>query len=592
MPSLIGNKPNQVPSNGDLGTLAFQDANAVNITGGAISGNIASTGINIDSNTLVIDATNNRVGVGTASPTQALDVVGSISASGNLTIGAGTGSKFLNFNTSTGSYILGQISSANTYLVGDTGTALGSGTGYITYVYGANPVIWYNNSVGETMRITGTGNVGIGTSSPGYKLHISGSSPTLMVQDTGANASQAFIQATNSGNYFGCSTSGGTTQPMLFYVGTERMRLDSSGNLGLGVTPSAWGGGFKTSEYLGGFIGSQASNYLWAGANNYYNGSSYIYKTSNQASLYGQNFGGHYWYNAPSGTAGNAITFTQAMTLDASGRLGIGTTSPNKRLTVAAEDTTNTVNGSAGLQIVNTNAGAAGRMTSVTFGGRAPSNFPFAAIAGILESDVAQEQGGHLAFYTKSTTTAANPAERMRIDSSGNLLIGKTGINNTVNGVELRADGQTYATLAATTNAAQTLHVFSSGATAYRFYVGMGGTVYATSTTITGISDQRLKENIVDLDVGLNAVMALKPRKFDWKAGKGKDIKGDRGFIAQEFETVFPDLIDEWKDPAPEGEEPYKAVRADLIPVLVKAIQEQQAIINDLKARIETLESK
>jgi len=86
--------------------------------------------------------------------------------------------------------------------------------------------------------------------------------------------------------------------------------------------------------------------------------------------------------------------------------------------------------------------------------------------------------------------------------------------------------------------------------------------------------------------------MALKPRKFDWKEGKGKDIKGDRGFIAQEFETVFPDLVDEWKDPAPEGEEPYKSVRADLIPILVKAIQEQQQIINDLKARIETLEAK
>jgi hypothetical protein len=74
MPSLIGNKPNQVPSNGDLGTLAFQDANAVNITGGAISGNIASTGINIDSNTFVIDATNNNVGIGTSSPATQLHI--------------------------------------------------------------------------------------------------------------------------------------------------------------------------------------------------------------------------------------------------------------------------------------------------------------------------------------------------------------------------------------------------------------------------------------------------------------------------------------------------------------------------------------
>ena len=122
--------------------------------------------------------------------------------------------------------------------------------------------------------------------------------------------------------------------------------------------------------------------------------------------------------------------------------------------------------------------------------------------------------------------------------------------------------------------------MYSTGASAYRFYVGWGGTVYATSTTISAISDIRFKENVRDLDTGLAEVMALKPRMYDWKEGKGADIKNARGFIAQEFEQVFPDLIDEWKDPAPEGEEPYKSVRQDLIPVLVKAIQEQQALIN------------
>lgn len=134
--------------------------------------------------------------------------------------------------------------------------------------------------------------------------------------------------------------------------------------------------------------------------------------------------------------------------------------------------------------------------------------------------------------------------------------------------------------------------MYSTGAADYRFYVGYGGTVYATNTTISAISDQRFKENIQDLDVGLDKIMALKPRKFDWKAGKGKDIKGDRGFIAQEFEQVFPDLIDEWKDPAPEGEEPYKSVRQDLIPVLVKAIQELKAQNDDLRARVAQLEAK
>jgi hypothetical protein len=120
----------------------------------------------------------------------------------------------------------------------------------------------------------------------------------------------------------------------------------------------------------------------------------------------------------------------------------------------------------------------------------------------------------------------------------------------------------------------------------------MDGVIRAVSGTITVISDQRLKENIRDLDDGLNTILALKPRKFDWKPGKGKDKKNDRGFIAQEFEQVFPDMIDYWKDSPSEGEGPYKAVSPDLFPVLVKAIQELKADLDTLKARIDVLEAK
>jgi hypothetical protein len=143
--------------------------------------------------------------------------------------------------------------------------------------------------------------------------------------------------------------------------------------------------------------------------------------------------------------------------------------------------------------------------------------------------------------------------------------------------------------MSASTSAASTLNVYSTGASAYRFYVGMQGQIYATNTTISAISDHRFKENIRDLNVGLAEVMALKPRLYDWKEGKGADIKNARGFIAQEFEQVFPDLIDEWRDPAPEGEEPYKSVRQDFIPVLVKALQEMKAIIDDQATTIQSL---
>jgi hypothetical protein len=112
------------------------------------------------------------------------------------------------------------------------------------------------------------------------------------------------------------------------------MRLDSSGNLGLGVTPSAW-----TRKAIQ--IGDAASGYFVSnvrtglGANIFFqSGNKYI--ESRSALLYSQDAdaGVHAWYNAAAGTAGNAITFTQAMTLDASGNLGIGTTSPTALLDV------------------------------------------------------------------------------------------------------------------------------------------------------------------------------------------------------------------------------------------------------------------
>ena len=172
-------------------------------------------------------------------------------------------------------------------------------------------------------------------------------------------------------------------------------------------------------------------------------------------------------------------------------------------------------------------------------------------------------------------------------DGSGNFVVGAVGAtSNSAAGAVLTPNGYVRSIATASVNATTTLEVYSTGASAFRFYVGLGGTVYATNTTITAISDQRLKENIRDLDDGLDVVMALKPRKFDWKEGKGANIKNARGFIAQEFEAVLPDMIEEWRDPAPEGEEAYKAINANLIPTLVKAIQELKAEVDSLKAQI------
>jgi hypothetical protein len=188
---------------------------------------------------------------------------------------------------------------------------------------------------------------------------------------------------------------------------------------------------------------------------------------------------------------------------------------------------------------------------------------------------------------TDNMVFGTNATERMRITSSGELLVGTANNSPSAgHGLKNYADGRIYCVSSATSNASESYGMYSTGASNYRFYVGWGGTIFATNPIISSISDIRVKENIRDLDSGLDKIMALKPRVFDWKEGKGKDIKNDRGFIAQEFQEVFPDLIDEYKQEVEEGEEPYKSVRADLIPVLVKAIQELKTEIDSLKNQI------
>jgi hypothetical protein len=548
-----------------------------------VGGNIVLTG-SLDLTNL--EVTNIKAKDGTAGM-QIADSTGVVSFTANPTLTAGTangvaylnGSKVLttgsaltfdgtNFVNGAGGVRAGTNSGGGGVLSawgGASGATIditpntSSGANGVTYNTsfisgGSGPHIF---SIGgsEQMRLTSTG-LGIGTSSPASKLHVIG---TIGVSTDNAARGQLSWDGTN-----GLYLNNTDNTPLRFGTSnTERMRLDSSGNLGLGVTPSAWSG-FKAFEVAsaGSAIWSSGVTDIRMSANMYYNGA-YRYAGTGAATRYEQSSGLHAWYTAPSGTAGNAISFTTAMTLDASGNLGVGTTSPTYKLVVS-------------------NAGAAGLEISPTGG-----------IGG----------GGFVQAYNRSsgtffdfTTYAANiifatgaGTERARIDSSGNLLVGSTSSSSTSgSGFKVLSPVAGHWDPAVVTSGNSASYscwdIYSTSAGAYRFYVTTTGVINATSTTISAISDQRLKENIQDLDVGLDKIMALKPRKFDWKDGKGKNIKGDRGWIAQEFEQVFPDMIDTWKDTAPEGEAPYKSVRADLIPVLVKAIQELKAEFDAYKA--------
>jgi hypothetical protein len=334
--------------------------------------------------------------------------------------------------------------------------------------------------------------------------------------------------------------------------GSERMRIDSAGNVGIGTASPTMRMDINGTSYGGLYIKSTSTNF-----------SGMLLENTNSATKWQIGVEGGLYNTAGKLNIGIDAVGSK-LVIDSSGNVGIGTASPSRKLHVSAGADDNSI-----------------LATSVA--GNAYIGFADSGTTSQTGLSVRMGSAGNaMVFQTGGTT------ERMRIDSSGNLLVAKTATSTVTAGAEIRsADGSFYSTIAATTNATSTYNAYSTGAGAYRFYVGMAGTVFATNTTITAISDQRLKENIRDLDDGLDVVMALKPRKFDWKEGKGAGTKNARGFIAQEFEQVLPDMIEEWKDPAPEGEEAYKAINANLIPTLVKAMQEQQAIIESLKARLD-----
>jgi hypothetical protein len=308
---------------------------------------------------------------------------------------------------------------------------------------GAVPLLFGTDNT-ERLRITSTGNVGIGTSAPVAKLDSRGTvyvatafnGDNVLAFGGNPNSGGALSGAPSSanGNSFivGESSSAANNPGFLKFYTTatgsvvERMRLDASGNLGLGVTPSAWRSGTPAFQIGSAGVCAFADSGITAelGNNVFLNSSSqYIYLRTDAASRYRQYQGVHSWLTAGSGTAGTAIGFSTAMTLDASGNLGVGTTTPAYKLDVRGTSTDL-------FQVKSTGAYTFNRFQSSS------RNW---ALAISSSFDVYDE-------------TAA--ATRMSIDASGNLLVGlasATGVAKLQVSGPIRTTGYTVATLPAGT---------------------------------------------------------------------------------------------------------------------------------------------
>ena len=443
--------------------------------------------------------------------------------------------------TSTGVDITGTLTSDDIQL--DAGS--GNNTQIINY---RSTDMIFGNDGSEDMRLTNSGRLGIGTSSPAGVLSLEANNPNIRFDDTDTS-NNAEITLDNTSLRIEVDEDNALANSAIKFRidATERMRIDSSGNVGIGAaSPSST---FRASIYGDGssIIGGVEFRNAAAG------GSTFTI--------------GHASATSPSATlnvtdAANLIfktDDTERMRIASTGELLVGTTSDTMPAAAAAGQAI-----MAGTRaFIATETGG-----DTILGGTTGSNFT--------------------AFYQGGT-------ERMRIDISGNLLVGKSSASN-----DVTTAGQLFfpAGKSVITNngdAAQNLvlaHYNSTGSPIaiefYRNSTVVGNITKSSSgTTYNTTSDRRLKDNIEPIADGTEKLMAMKPVTHTWKAdpNTGETV---HGFIAQEMQEIVPEAV----SGDPDGEEMMSMDYGRITPVLVAALQDAHKKIEALEERLAELEAK
>lgn len=515
--------PTGARNNLGLGTISTQPASNVSITGGTITG-ITDLAV-ADGGTGASDAATARtnLGLGTIS-TQAAN---SVDIDGGAIDGTTIG---------------GSSAAAGTFT---TFTSTGID----------------DNASSTAITIDSSGNVGIGTAPAG--------GVQLDVRGTG------LLQLVNTDTVQLLASSGGSTlknvsnNPLLFGTNnTERMRIDSSGNVGIGTSsPATFTNGLAVAG--SGSDGDVAVINNTAGAWSFKKVRS---DNSNAMGIYDPTgFGAMALY-----TAG-----AERMRIDSSGNVGIGTTSVSSATKLEVYENS----AAAHVGIRANNAAADGYAT--LWLSNAGDN------TGILRGGAsAATYANQLAMLTGSAipiTFSPNNTEAMRITSTGQLLINTTSD-------ALTAELQVHFNGSATQGITIKNTVNSSSGAAVRFvdYTGAysgGGIYFSSSNTITyaTTSDYRLKENVVATTGAVDKVKQLNPVNFNF-IGASESVDG---FLAHELQAVVPNSVIGEKDAVTtSGENKYQvADYAKLVPLLTAALKEAVEKIETLEARVASLEA-
>ena len=465
----------------------------------------------------------------------------------------------------------------------------------------------------QAMTLNASGNLGVGTTS----IPTVGSTQVLAVGNSNGGT-HAIVQSGSIVYRTSASTSGvdcynPNASPITWYTsGTGRLILDASGNLGLGVTPSAWQTtSYKVLQVNKASIMSEDVTAVRLNQN-YYVDSAYAnrYIGTGYASYYAQINGAHQWQTAASGTAGAAVTFTQAMTLDASGNLGVGTTSPVQKLDVSSASTADT-DLKYNMVVRSTDAYTTTPQAGIAFATafNTTQNLPLCGIFGGKENATLNDFASKISFATRAN--GGNIVERARITSGGyfkssdtGTYVGATGTYNEFrqsdnNHILYLSCSNTSVTNSAlfivdanrntTNNTFYAMGYYNNAAAAYKFRVADSGNVTNTNGTYGTISDVKMKKDIVDAGSQWADIKAIRFRKFKMIDDPEQIVQ--LGVIAQELEQTSSGLVEEHKDIDKDGNDlgtTTKSVKTSIL--LMKAavaLQEAMNRIEQLEARLD-----
>jgi len=516
-----------------------------------------------------------NVGIGTSSPAAKLAVVGDILATGYLRVENSSVGGVFDVGGNNGLTVRGSAAATPNTIIAYT-----TGFERMRIDSSGHQIVGYTASVGTAYQP----NIQVkGGSASNYGAYgvISSNNELLGMMGVYSNNENSLWLSADPDNLR-------TGSRIVFAVdATDRMTLDSSGNLGLGPTPSAWGLGkaFEVGNAGNAIWGVQASD-IRVCANMYYDGTNYKYVNTNFAARYdvnGGGTGGHAWLTAPSGTAGTVISWTQAMTLTAAGNLGVGTTSPSVNgIDIVRSGGTSTY--------VRTSDG-----TYTMFSGVAP------ALGGGLVGTISNSP---LILY-------ANNAERARITAGGYSKFSNDGsyIDSAGNYHEFRQTTNDAATIyASNTNASSPyglrVHYTAAapnntdnwflfcGDSSTRAVIRSNGGLANYQSNNLDLSDERTKKDITPAPSYWDKIGALEIVTYKYNDQTHDDV--NVGVIAQQVEAVEPVWVDsDGFGETPEGEEPLKTVYTkDITFAAIKALQEAMTRIEELEAKVAALESK